>query len=246
MNDSHLRPPRTSVGLPSEAEASRSKAAHGGATASSAPTAPIAPMTQRPATARADASGGKHVSPLDARAAAAARALRTSSAGPPTRSFPPLDASVSGAATRTFPQPDASPAGPATRTVPRVGAAKSPASKTAPAGPATPERPMLRPGLAAQVARWMESLPETLRPVTIAEQFPRIAERLSLIWVSPSDARSYLDGLLIDDRGSRQGFPAEAASELLRLSAHLAERLDTSTARAGSNWGRALGKPRKR
>jgi hypothetical protein len=105
---------------------------------------------------------------------------------------------------------------------------------------------MLRPGLAAQVARWMESLPETLRPVTVAAQFPRIAERLSLIWVSPSDARNYLDELLIDDRGTRQGFPPEAASELLRLSAHLAERLDTSTVRAGSNWGRALGKPRQR
>jgi hypothetical protein len=243
MTDSHLRPSSTSVGLTSEGAGSRSKAARQGAAPASTPTTPIA---QRPATARADASGGKSVSPLDARAAAAARALRTSSAGAPTRSLPPPDASVSGAATRTLPPPDASGAGPRTRTLPPVGAAKSPASKTAPAGPATPERPMLRPGLAAQVARWMESLPETLRPVTVAAQFPRIAERLSLIWVSPSDARNYLEELLIDDRGTRQGFPPEAASELLRLSAHLAERLDTSTVRAGSNWGRALGKPRQR
>ena len=105
---------------------------------------------------------------------------------------------------------------------------------------------MLRPGLAGQVARWIESMPEALRPVTIAEQFPRIAERLSMIWGSPSDARKYLDDLLIVDRGTRQGFPPEAATELLRLSAHLAERLDTSTSRAGSNWGRSLGKSRVR
>jgi hypothetical protein len=57
----------------------------------------------------------------------------------------------------------------------------------------------------------------------VAQAYPRIAERLKQLWGTPQCDR-YLDDLLIDSRGNRQGFPPPVVSALLTLSEeHLRE-----------------------
>ena len=65
--------------------------------------------------------------------------------------------------------------------------------------------------------RWMESLPSEFQPKTIGKAFPRIANMLAALWTRPDAFTSYLDDLLIDKRGSRQGFPIDALTELHAL-----------------------------
>jgi hypothetical protein len=50
----------------------------------------------------------------------------------------------------------------------------------------------------------------------IEKRFPHIAEKLSLMWGTP-DFSEFLNKLMIDDRGNRQGFPPEVIDEMLFL-----------------------------
>src|SRR4051812_7929364 len=51
---------------------------------------------------------------------------------------------------------------------------------------------------------------------TIEQNFPRIAEKLMLVW--PSEACAiYLSDLIVTKRETRQGFPAEVLDDLLML-----------------------------
>ena len=77
------------------------------------------------------------------------------------------------------------------------------------------------PLLDATVA-WIAQLPEHLRPVELARDFPRIANRLCETWRRPSACERYFDDLLVDRRGGRKGFPLKIASELTELRAHYA------------------------
>lgn len=51
----------------------------------------------------------------------------------------------------------------------------------------------------------------------IERRFSRIARELALRW-QREDIDQYLNGLLLDDRGNRQGFPAEILEEIMFLS----------------------------
>jgi hypothetical protein len=51
----------------------------------------------------------------------------------------------------------------------------------------------------------------------VAEHFPRVAQAIFDLWGSP-ECDTYLTRLIIDDRGSRAGFPAEVLRALLDLS----------------------------
>jgi len=55
-------------------------------------------------------------------------------------------------------------------------------------------------------------------------KFPRIAATIRNLWGSAKLDR-YLEQLLIDDRGSRNGFPPEVVEALLTLSRRHSERL---------------------
>ena len=68
--------------------------------------------------------------------------------------------------------------------------------------------------------RWNEALPATLRPQALIAYYPRIANLLALQWNDPSAIAAYLDELLVDRRGHRQGFPPPVQSELVRLRNH--------------------------
>ena len=69
---------------------------------------------------------------------------------------------------------------------------------------------------------WLESLPEDVRPVALAAAYPRIANRLCLLWRRVARCEEYLDELLVDRRGGRAGFPLDVASELTALRSYYA------------------------
>jgi len=58
--------------------------------------------------------------------------------------------------------------------------------------------------------------PEKARSA-IEERFPHIARELCALWKT-EQIELYLDDLLLDSRGGRQGFPAEVLDELMFLS----------------------------
>jgi hypothetical protein len=80
----------------------------------------------------------------------------------------------------------------------------------------------------AEIDRMVERKPQPAPPrpqpfAVVAELYPRIAERVKQLWGTPECDR-YLDELLIDKRGNRQGFPPPVVSALLALSEeHLRE-----------------------
>lgn len=83
--------------------------------------------------------------------------------------------------------------------------------------------------------RWMEALPSEFQPTAIGKAFPRIANTLAALWTRPDAFTSYLDDLLIDKRGGRQGFPIEALTELHALAGYYAvARPDRSVVPGGS------------
>jgi hypothetical protein len=65
--------------------------------------------------------------------------------------------------------------------------------------------------------RWVESFPEAVRPLALLQQFPRIANALARAWGDGARLREELDGLLVDRRPGRRGFPPDVYNELLTL-----------------------------
>lgn len=54
-------------------------------------------------------------------------------------------------------------------------------------------------------------------PHALAQQYPRILNKIVSLWGTPS-IEAYFADLLVDDRGNRAGFPKEVASEIFYLS----------------------------
>ena len=65
--------------------------------------------------------------------------------------------------------------------------------------------------------KWLEKLPEDVRPRTLEEQFPRILNRISSLWKHPDELMEYLNELLVDTRGGRAGFPMAVATEIVNI-----------------------------
>jgi hypothetical protein len=98
-------------------------------------------------------------------------------------------------------QPQATPPH---RAAPKMGLRKaSPASKPLP-----------------RTLEWMASLPPDVQPTALLRRYARIANVIAAAWRDSKASRSYMDGLLNDDRGDRQGFPPDVLDELLALRAH--------------------------
>ena len=68
--------------------------------------------------------------------------------------------------------------------------------------------------------RWSDALPAGLRPTALIAYYPRIANLLALHWDDRGALTAYLDQLLVDRRGHRQGFPPPVLAELRRLRDH--------------------------
>ena len=74
-------------------------------------------------------------------------------------------------------------------------------------------------------------------PEAIAQRFPHILAQLADLWGSAA-LDAYLDGLMLDDRGGRHGFPPDVAMEIFRLISLHASLGLTRTA-SGFGWGAA-------
>jgi hypothetical protein len=74
-------------------------------------------------------------------------------------------------------------------------------------------------GLLKPTSAWASTLPPEVQPRSLMYKFPRIANLLAAMWPDPNSFRRYIDDLLVDKRGSRQGFPVEVLRELFELRA---------------------------
>lgn len=92
--------------------------------------------------------------------------------------------------------------------------------------------------LAPATFKWIASLPREARPHSLAKQYPRIANRIAEIWKRPLQCERYIDDLMIDLRGGRQGFPPAVAAEIAALKVHFLRT--TSTVHFGV-WGNRIG-----
>jgi hypothetical protein len=81
-------------------------------------------------------------------------------------------------------------------------------------------------------ALWMSGLPVEVRPIELARAIPRIANSIAELWRRVAPCAEYLDTLVVDQRGGRQGFPPEIARELTLLRSYYAELHP----RNGSGW----------
>ena len=80
------------------------------------------------------------------------------------------------------------------------------------------ERPLDQSGPDIKLLHpWIAQLPAEVRPKSLIIQYPRIANRLAELWRHPIACEKYLNELMIDGRGDRQGFPSEVAQELAAL-----------------------------
>ncbi|HJV51158.1 MAG TPA: hypothetical protein VJ652_06860 [Noviherbaspirillum sp.] len=74
--------------------------------------------------------------------------------------------------------------------------------------------------LDTQTFKWLATLPKESRPSSLAVKFPRIVNRLAKVWKRPLQCEHYLDDLMIDRRGGRQGFPSDVAADIAKLKVH--------------------------
>jgi hypothetical protein len=77
-----------------------------------------------------------------------------------------------------------------------------------------PANGLLRPTLA-----WASVLPAEVQPTALMAKFPRVANLVAVLWKDPDSLRRYVDDLLVDKRGSRQGFPLDVLREIFELRA---------------------------
>ncbi len=82
---------------------------------------------------------------------------------------------------------------------------------------AAAQRAAAQEPLAAATTEWLATLPNGLRPHALPRRFPHMANALAQRWSNPTAVRDYLDRLLIDTRGNRQGLPLDVADELATL-----------------------------
>jgi hypothetical protein len=71
--------------------------------------------------------------------------------------------------------------------------------------------------LTLETRLWMLRLPPKLRPIALAEAYPRVANRIARDWVDGFMIDVCFEDLLIDRRGGRRGFPAAVLHEIRRL-----------------------------
>lgn len=67
---------------------------------------------------------------------------------------------------------------------------------------------------------WMARLPRPAQPRETANRYARIVNRLAALYSMPDKYQEYLADLLIDRRGTRQGFPEVVTTELQALQKH--------------------------
>jgi hypothetical protein len=69
---------------------------------------------------------------------------------------------------------------------------------------------------------WLGRLPAQVRPRSLVERYPRVANRLAETWYSAQRCQETFDELMVDHRGGRHGFPIEIETELKGLRSYRA------------------------
>ncbi len=67
---------------------------------------------------------------------------------------------------------------------------------------------------------WLKSLPDAIKPLKCAEHYPRVLNKLAALWSLEERCIDFLDELLSDRRGERQGFSYGITGELRLLRMH--------------------------
>ncbi len=62
--------------------------------------------------------------------------------------------------------------------------------------------------------KWLKTLPDEARPVSLATRYARIVNTLAQQWNDPPACGAYFAALLVDRRGNRQGFPPAVQTDL--------------------------------
>ena len=83
-----------------------------------------------------------------------------------------------------------------------------------------PKEPPRDEKLNSSAEGWLMNLPEDVRPTVVVEKYPRIVNRMAELWRRPDVFMEYVDGLLVDQRGGRAGFPMSVALELATIKDH--------------------------
>ncbi len=88
------------------------------------------------------------------------------------------------------------------------------------------------------------SIPSALGPeiTLIKEQFPRIANKIVQLW-GMAELDRYLESLVFDERGGRQGFPEEIGSALFKIRDSHGKMI--SSGNNGDIWDVILGQVEK-
>jgi hypothetical protein len=66
-------------------------------------------------------------------------------------------------------------------------------------------------------ARWLQSLPVSVRPLITAKRHPHIVNKFAILWGEDEAVDAYFDELLISARPGRRGFATEVLDELVDL-----------------------------
>ncbi len=73
-------------------------------------------------------------------------------------------------------------------------------------------------------ARWLQSLPVSIRPLITAKRHPHIVNKFAILWGVDEAMDAYFDELLISSRPGRRGFAMEVLDELVELQRAVQER----------------------
>jgi len=71
--------------------------------------------------------------------------------------------------------------------------------------------------LSGEALRLLVALDTKVALQELPARFPRILNWIATVWPRPSEAERYFDDLLLDERGSRNGFSQPVISELTAL-----------------------------
>jgi hypothetical protein len=77
--------------------------------------------------------------------------------------------------------------------------------------------------LAPEAEAWLGTLPLTMHPQELCLRYPRIANRMALLWPDAHLTETYFTSLLADKRGGRRGFAPRITEELTSLHTYYAE-----------------------
>ncbi|MDZ7855353.1 hypothetical protein [Sphaerotilus sp.] len=73
-------------------------------------------------------------------------------------------------------------------------------------------------------ARWLQSLPVSIRPIITAKRHPHIVNKFAILWGVDEGVDAYFDELLISSRPGRRGFAMEVLDELVELQRAVQEK----------------------